>query len=188
MNRFVTLVFLLLVSIIAQAREIDGVAIPETLTIDGEEKPLLLNGAGLRTRYFAKIYVAGLYLAQPAITPEAVLESSTPRAIALYLRRDSDSEQIAAALLGSVAKNHSLNEIKPLQERLNQFKLMMPDLKRNQIVYLEFPANGETRVLINRELRGTLKGADFQRALLKIWLGAKPVDTGLKRLLLGAPL
>ena len=48
----------------------------------------------------------------------------------------------------------------------------MPDIKKGQIVFLEFPANGETRVAIDNDLRGTLQGADFQRALLKIWLGA----------------
>lgn len=154
--------------------------------IDGEKAPLTLNGAGLRTRYTARVYVAGLYLTQPATTPEAVLESAATRAVALHLRRDSDSEQIASALIGSVSKNHSPGEMKSLRDRLNQFKIMMPDIKRNEIVYLEFPANGETRVRLNTDLRGTLQGADFQRALLRIWLGAKPVDTGLKRLLLGA--
>ncbi len=188
MKRFAVIFFFLFSAVAAQARDIDGVTMPETLSIQGEKNPLVLNGAGLRTRYMAKIYVAGLYLTQPATTPEAILESTAARAMALHLRRDSDSEQIAAAFLGSVAKNHSLSEIKPLQDRLNQFKLMMPDVKRNQIVYLEFPASGETRVRLNAELRGTLQGADFQRALLKIWLGAKPVDTDLKRLLLGVRL
>lgn len=186
MNRVVILVFLLLVSITTQAREIDGVAIPETLSIEGNKTPLVLNGAGLRTRYTAKIYVAGLYLTQPGAAAEAVLESSAPRAVALHLRRDSDSEQIASALIGSVGKNHSLDEMKRLRDRLNQFQLMLPDIKKGQIVFLEFPANGETRVRLNNELRGVLQGADFQRALLRIWLGAKPVDNDLKHQLLGA--
>lgn len=186
MKRITAIFFFLLFAVSAQAREIDGVTLPETLSIDGEKNPLVLNGAGLRTRYMAKIYVAGLYLTQPATTPEAVLESTTTRVMALHLRRDSDSEQIASALIGSVSKNHSLSEMKPLRDRLDQFKIMMPDIKRNETVYLEFPANGETRVLLNKDLRGTLQGADFQRALLKIWLGAKPVDVDLKRLLLGA--
>ena len=187
MKQIVSLFFFLFLSLAAQAREIDGVAIPETLSIEGEKAPLVLNGAGLRTRYTAKIYVAGLYLAKPATAAEAVLESSAPRAVALHLRRDSDSEQIASALIGSVGKNHSLEEMKPLRDRLNQFKLMMPDIKKGQIVFLEFPASGETRVRLNQDLRGTLPGADFQRALLKIWLGAKPVDNDLKRQLLGSP-
>jgi hypothetical protein len=129
--------------------------------------------------------VAGLYLTQPATTPEAVLDSTATRVMALHLRRNSDSEQIASALITSVARNHNREEMKGLQDRLNQFKLMMPDVSRDEIVFLEFPANGTTRVLLNKNLRGTLPGVDFQRALLKIWLGATPVDENLKHLLLG---
>ncbi len=55
MNRYTALFFFLLFSAPSQARVIDGVVMPETLPIDGEKTPLVLNGAGLRTRYIAKI-------------------------------------------------------------------------------------------------------------------------------------
>jgi hypothetical protein len=45
---------------------------------------------------------------------------------------------------------------------------------------------GDTRVWINDAQRGTVQGADFQRALLRVWLGNKPADTDLKQALLGA--
>jgi hypothetical protein len=32
---------------------------------------------------------------------------------------------------------------------------------------------------------GTVEGNDFNRALLKIWLGSKPADGGLKKAWLG---
>lgn len=187
MKRLAAILILLLAGIPAHARNIDGVAVPETLPLAGEPAPLVLNGAGLRTRYLAKVYVAGLYLARPANQAEAVLDSKAARAIGIHMRRDTDSEQIATAFLTSVARNHDRGEMQVLQNRLDQFKIMMPDMKRNDVLRLEFPPNGETRVVYNNEVRGVLKGADFQRALLRIWLGGKPVDAGLKRLLLGAP-
>jgi hypothetical protein len=41
-------------------REVSGVSMPEVAS--GDNKELRLNGMGLRTKFFIKIYVAGLYL------------------------------------------------------------------------------------------------------------------------------
>src|SRR5690606_41820150 len=48
----------------AQAREIADVEIPENLSADSTQ--LVLNGAGVRTKWFMDIYVSALYLAQPS--------------------------------------------------------------------------------------------------------------------------
>jgi hypothetical protein len=42
-----------------------------------------------------------------------------------------------------------------------------------------------TQVWINDMLKGSVPGEDFSRALLKIWLGSKPADAGLKDAMLG---
>jgi len=41
-----------------------------------------------------------------------------------------------------------------------------------------------TQVQINGELKGSIAGADFNRALLKVWLGDEPADTDLKQAML----
>ena len=43
-----------------------------------------------------------------------------------------------------------------------------------------------TAVRINDELRGTVAGNAFYRALLKVWLGDKPVSKPLKKAMLGS--
>lgn len=185
MKKFVIAFLVLMQASIAYARNIDGVAVPESISLAGEKAPLALNGAGLRTRYMAKVYVAALYLAQPATQPEHILDSSSARFMAIHMRRDTDAEKVASAFLASVLKNHDRTEMQSLQDRLTKFKLMIPAMKRNDVLHLEFTPDGETRVAVNNQLRGMLPGPDFQRALLRIWLGAKPVDDGLKRSLLG---
>lgn len=168
------------------ARSVDGVSVPETLDLAGEKTPLTLNGAGLRTRFFVKVYVAALYLAQPVSRAESILEETAARVVAIHMRRDVDADKIASALLTSVAKNHDAAEMQALQDRLNKFKLLMPAMKRDDVLRLEFTADGKTRVVRNGELLGALDGADFQRALLKIWLGNQPAEEALKQSLLGA--
>ncbi len=178
-------VFLMVISP-AHARNIDGVSVPEKLNLAGEKAPLALNGAGLRTRFLVKVYVAALYLTQPATRAERVLEDGSTRVVTIHMRRDTDSERIASAFLTSVARNHEASEMKVLEDRLTKFKLLVPSMKRDDVLRLEFGPDGKTRVVRNDELLGTLEGADFQRALLKIWLGSNPVDDELKQRLLGA--
>jgi hypothetical protein len=55
-------------------------------------------------------------------------------------------------------------------------------------VALDFDPQGGTRVSLNgKELGKPIAGADFYRALLRVWLGDQPVQDSLKRALLGAP-
>jgi long-chain acyl-CoA synthetase len=185
MKKLTTFLLCLALAAPVMAREIDGVNVAAKLALAGEKTELALNGAGLRTRYLVKVYVAGLYLTQPATTADEVLNSGALRVMAIHMRRDTDSEQTATAFLTSVVKNHDRKEMQALQDRLNAFKLMMPSMKRNDVLRLEFLTNGDTRVTLNGAEQGVLKGADFQRALLRIWLGHTPVDEKLKQALLG---
>ena len=63
-------------SVSAEAREVAGVKLDETARLAGIDTPLVLNGAGVRSKFFVKVYVAGLYLQQKTSSAEAVLASS----------------------------------------------------------------------------------------------------------------
>jgi hypothetical protein len=41
------------------------------------------------------------------------------------------------------------------------------------------------RVSIKGEVKGTIKGLDFKKAVFGIWLGEKPADAKLKKGMLG---
>jgi hypothetical protein len=41
-------------------------------------------------------------------------------------------------------------------------------------------------VVVNGEVKGRVPGEEFNRALLRIWFGERPVDDSLKRAMLGA--
>ena len=58
----------------AAAKEVDGRAVPDTVTAEG--KTLKLNGPGLRTKCIFKVYVGALYLEKP--TYDAAQSSSSP--------------------------------------------------------------------------------------------------------------
>jgi long-chain acyl-CoA synthetase len=179
-------VLTLLAILPAQARDIDGVKIPDTLTLAGEKKPLVLNGAGYRKKLFVKVYIGALYLSEPIPYLDRILDATTPRVMHLHFVREVGADKMADAWRDGFAANHSTFEMRALSDRLAQFNRMMQDMKTNDVLRIELLPRGDTRVWINDAQRGTVQGADFQRALLRVWLGNKPADTDLKQALLGA--
>ena len=69
------LLLALLVTTPAMAATVAGVTMPETRSIQGAD--LVLNGAGLREKYFFDIYVAGLYLPVKTTSSAVVLDGET---------------------------------------------------------------------------------------------------------------
>ena len=61
----------------------------------------------------------------------------------------------------------------------------MPEIKKGEVVNLDYFPGVGTRVSINGMDKGVIEGADFYRSLLKIWVGKKPVQSALKRSVLG---
>ncbi len=58
--------------------------------------------------------------------------------------------------------------------------------RQGDVIRLDYLPGRGTTVTINNESRGSIEGEDFMRAWLRIWLGAHPADSGLKKGLLGS--
>ena len=176
---------LLLVSMPAAARDLGGVNIPDSLTLAGEQTPLVLNGAGYRKKLFIKVYIGALYLAQPAGQLEAILAAGTPRVMRMHFLRDVSQNQFATAWTDGIAPNHSAAEMQALRARLDQLNILIGNLRHHDVLRIELRPAGKTEVWVNDLRRGGIDGADFQNALLSAWIGAKPADANLKRAVLG---
>jgi hypothetical protein len=144
---------------------------------------LRLNGAGLRTRFFFKVYVIGLYLSAPARTADDVLEGPGSRRVSLFVLRNLDGSEIAGAIGEAFARN-AADAMPSLKERLTRFEAMFPAVHPGDRIDLTVDGD-RTTVVVQDESRGTIDGADFARALLAVWLGPNPVDANLERALLG---
>jgi hypothetical protein len=185
MKRLGALILALLLSAPAMARDFDGVNIPDSYSLAGEKQPLVLNGAGYRKKFFIKVYVGALYLRQPVNRVDRILDADMPRVMLLHFVHNVSATQLADAWREGFANNQSTFDIQGLRGRLGDFNTMMRDVKPGDSLRLELMPGGDTRVWIDDKLRGTVRGLDFQRALLNVWLGPKPADSGLKRALLG---
>ena len=169
----------------ATARDVDGIAIPDSVTLAGEAQPLVLNGAGYRKKFFIKVYIGALYLAQPTSQAEVVLDASMPRVMRLHFLRDVAQDQFATAWNDGLTPNHTPAEMDALRMRLNQLNTLIGNLRQKDVLRIEMRPSGQTEVWVNDLERGIIKGVDFQNALLKAWVGAKPADVQLKQAVLG---
>jgi hypothetical protein len=190
MTRIAGLAVLALLALLAllpaEARNLDGTTIPDTLTIDGEKKPLVLNGAGYRKKFMIKVYIGALYATDPIPSAERVLDATTPRVMRLHFLRDVSAAKIADGWRDGIADNSDSFSMRGLAQRVTLFGTLMRDMKAGDVMRIDLLPRGTTRVSINDKPIGSVDGTDFQNALLKVWIGAKPADADMKAALLAA--
>ena len=169
----------------AFAKEVAGVTLPETITLGA--KPLLLNGAGVRSKFFIKVYVGALYLPTRRHDAETILRANEPVAMHLYIvHSEISKEKLVDAWNDRFDANLDAAEHAKLKGRIERFNALFPTVHKGDVMRLTYlPAIGTT-VSINNETRGVIEGEDFMRAWLRIWLGKEPADGGLEQGLLGA--
>lgn len=158
------------------ARDIKGVDFAESATVSGQE--LKLKGVGLRKKIVFNVYVAGLYVTDPA---KDVFEQS--RQMKLVMLRDLDAEQVGDAIRDGIKKN-SASQMPQLQERLDRVLKALTAVKKGESLVISF-VDGKTTVAGRGTTLAEVDGKDFGDAVFKVWLGQDPVDSDLKKGLLG---
>ena len=170
----------------AFAAEVEGVKLADKVELGGSE--LTLNGAGVRTRVFFKIYVGALYLQKKTGSADAVLGDAGAKRIALHMLRDLEAEQLFSALNEGLKKNHAPGELARLEPQVKQLEGIFNAVKAaksGDVILLDYLPGAGTRVTVRGDDKGTIAGEEFNRALLRIWLGEQPADAALKKAMLG---
>jgi hypothetical protein len=185
-GRLVAALFLLS-SPLGQAVEVAGIKVEEKVSVGGQE--LVLNGAGVRTRVIVDVYVGALYLAAKKTTTADVLAAPGAKRFQMTLLRDIAGKTMSDAFTEGIQNNASEAERQAVKARADELVGIISGIgegKKGNVIQLDFTSAG-TQVVFNGQPRGkVLPGEDFQRVLLRIWLGDNPVDGRLKRALLGA--
>jgi Chalcone isomerase-like len=168
-----------------QAAEVAGVRVDDLAKAGNTD--LVLNGAGIRTKVFFKVYVGALYLPKKTNSAAAIIDSKEPRRVVLHMLRDLDADSLFGALLDGLKKNHGEAELSKLKSDIDQFERIMRGIgtaKTGDIIGIDLVSDGLS-VTFNGQPRGSVGSEAFQKALLKVWLGDKPADGDLKRAMLG---
>ena len=149
---------------------------------------LMMNGSGWRRMLGIKVYEAALYLPQPARTTAQALAPNTPRRLDITLLRHTVAEQHIDALREGLDDNTTPAERAAIESEQAQFMTLIgtiTDIPAGTKISLTYAPGQGTLIYFDGHLLGIVPGEAFNRALMKIWLGDHPIQTSLKRALLG---
>jgi len=162
--------------------EIGGKNLPDTKNVG--EKNLILNGAGIRKKLIIKVYACGLYLTDKNSNSETILNANEPIAIRMhFIYKKVASEKLVNAWDKGFSNNNVANSLQPKIDKFNSF--FTESAKKNDIYEIIYLPEEGTSVFINSDLKGTIKGFEFRKAVFSIWLGENTALPKLKEKLLG---
>jgi hypothetical protein len=165
----------------AQAAELAGVSLPDTMKAGA--KNLALNGLGLRKKTVFKVYVGGLYLESPSKNPDAILAADQARAIRMRFLRDLTKAQLVEAFQEGFDAN-----AKDKAGQAASFAKMLalvPDVKEADTMTFTYVPGKGTSLDLGDKVLGTFEGKGFADAVFAIWLGPTPPSADLKTGMLG---
>jgi hypothetical protein len=176
--------FLLALGVSVHAAEVAGVKIDDKVRVADTE--LSLTGAGLRKRVFFQVYAIGLYVRDRKADP---VSQPGPKRVQIHMLRDVGADQFIEALSDGIKANLSEAEAKALEPRVKALGATMAEIKearKGMTIALDWNGAATQVVIDGKPIGRPIEGEDFYRALLRIWLGDKPVQEDLKKALLGS--
>lgn len=172
------LAFLLTAAPPASAGKLAGATFADAVEVDGER--LVLNGLGLREKFFVDVYVAGLYLPAKQRSEQSIFAADKPRQVVMHFLRDVTKDQICDAWKESLAANRP-NASPSLTRQFEALCSYMEDVAAgDRMVFTYLPAEGTT-VTVDGQEKGTLGNKAFADALFASWIGQHPATEKLKR-------
>jgi long-chain acyl-CoA synthetase len=178
------ILLLLLLAQPALPAELAGIRLDERITLSGQE--LVLNGAGLRSVLFLKVYVGSLYLPTKCRDFSAVV-AQFPRRVQLNMLRDLSSDRIVGALIDGLNEGNDATTLIALKNERDQFIDILKnsgDVKEGTVVTFDF-VDGYTRIGVNGIINGSVRGEAFNRALISVWIGNRVEPNSVKNGMLG---
>lgn len=166
----------------AHALTISGVDLADNIEINHQK--LLINGAGVREKFFIDLYVGSLYLphksqnfAEILALPIAVIRLNITSGLIT-------TEKMQSAIREGFDQVTKGNTSKILPE-INEFMNLFTDKiqKHDQFSFV-FTASS-VQCYKNGHLLNNIDNGAFKQALMSIWLGSDPTQTSLKTAMLG---
>jgi len=161
-----------------------GAIIPNTVSFDGEK--LILNGVGVREKFWMDMYAGALYLKTKSSNADAIYRANEPMAIKLHMVSGMITSDRMIEAVNEGFENSTGGNPATLKGDIEKFKGFFKEKINKEDVFdiVYHPSRGIVVYKNNKEL-GTIKGIPFKQALFGIWLSNKPADKKLKSGMLG---
>ncbi|MCF8035443.1 MAG: chalcone isomerase family protein [Desulfobacteraceae bacterium] len=175
----VTVLAVLLAASLCPARTIENVDLPETMEIG--DKTVALNGGGVRTSMYLKTYVGGLYVREAKTGADAVINADQPMAIRLHMIEDVGQQTMKTAIHNGF-RSATGDNIEPIESEIDTFMECFSDpIKKGEVFEFAYLPGKGTEIYKQGELRSTIEGLEFKKAMFGIWFSDKPADKKLKK-------
>jgi hypothetical protein len=175
---------LVIMSPAINAKEIEGVNMPEYLEV--AKSKLILNGAGVRSKFFMDLYVGGLYLQNKSNNQKEIIESDAPMAIRLHIISSLITSKKMEKATREGFENATKGNTGPIKSQIEEFiSVFKEKIEKNDIFELIYLPGKGLEVYKNGEFKCRIEGPAFKQALFGIWLGDKPAQESLKEEMLG---
>lgn len=168
---------------VAPAGELEGVTMPDEITID--DSTLQLNGMGVRKKLWIEVYVAGLYLETPTSSADQVVSSDEYKRVVMHFLTDKATKKKMDKAWWEGFENNSPDVYESMRDKISKFAGFFGDMEDGSEIVLTITPDGSTIAEFNGEEKGTIEGREFAEAVLSLWMGPEPPSDKLKEGMLG---
>ncbi len=186
---FLLVVLLFVFSFSVDARTIGGVNMEETFKAGDET--LILNGAGIREKFFADIYVAGLYLKEKSSDYKKIMSMDESMVIKIKIVSSLITAERFKEACEEGFERTTNGNTKPLRPKIDlAYTAFAQKFNVGDIFDLVYIKGVGTDFYKNGKLITKVDGIDFKAALFGIWIIDKPSHKNekLRKGMLGLPL
>lgn len=160
------------------------VSFPDTVT-PAHGTPLVLNGSGVRRKFWVDVYVGGLYLPVRTTDAARAIHDDLPKRIVMqFVYRRVTRKQLVDTFRDSVSK---APDAAALLSQLDILAAMIErDVVAGETLILDYAPGDGIRFQFDGQERGPIPGVAFMRAIWSVFLGPRPASEDLKAGMLGS--
>lgn len=150
------------------------------------EQTVVKNGVGSRKKMMLSLYDGTLYLPQKSSDAKAIVQADQPMAVHIKITSRFVSQEKMVAALNDGFKASTRGNTAAINDDITKFKACFAEpIKMNDVFILAYVPKKGVVVFKNNQKKGVVGDLAFKKSLFGIWLGQKPIDSGMKTAMLG---
>lgn len=160
-------------------KELRDVKLDQSIDTNGSK--LVLNGAGVRSKFFIKAYIASLYLQNPSKDSEQIMDADEPMAVRLNITSGMITpERMSDSTRDGFIKSTGGN-VAPIEKDMETLIAVFSEsVEKGDIFDLIYTPGTGVEVFRNGEKKSEVPGLAFKKALFGIWLSEDGIQDSLR--------
>ena len=149
--QIVVLLISIMISSVSYAKQVADINMPDKLKIDNTK--LILNGTGLREKWFLDLYVGGLYLTKKMKNDLTIINSKEDMAIRLHIVSSLITSKKMKNATMEGFENSTNDNISPIKKEIDEFiAVFKAEIKKNDVFEMVYVDSIGTKIFKNGKL------------------------------------